>query len=141
MHAGLAVRGGINSALLAQFGLTGPVTIVEGQRGFCRLFSTQFDISKITAGLGEVYNITNTWFKIYPATGSVHTSIRATVDPRQCGRNIKAEDVTCIRIRIAETSLLHGGGIRQPQDVVGAQFSFAFSVALQIVKRRNDLHD
>ena len=140
IHAGLAARGGIHSALLAQFGLTGPATIIEGERGFCRIFSTRCDLSQLTSGLGQSFNIKNTWFKIYPATAPVHTSISATA--RLLAEHaFEPADVSRIRLRIAETSVMHGAGIRQPKDVIGAQFSVAYSVALQIAKGRNDLCD
>ena len=33
VHAGIAARGGIQAAMLARLGLTGPPTIIEGKRG------------------------------------------------------------------------------------------------------------
>ena len=138
VHAGIAARAGVNSALLAGFGLTGPVTIIEGKRGFCHLFSTRQDFSRITMGLGRTFNITNAWLKLYPATAPVHTSIRAA-ERLILEHGIEASEIARIRIAVAETSLLHGGGIRQPVDVIGAQFSFAYSVALRLTKHRNDL--
>jgi 2-methylcitrate dehydratase PrpD len=140
IHAGIAARAGIHSAQLAKFGLTGPPTIIEGRRGFCRLFSTQCDLSQLTTGLGDTFNITNVWFKVYPATGPVHTAIGATAKLVEDHR-IRPADVARIRVALAETSLMHGGGIHIPQDVIGDQFSLAFSVALAIVKRRNALSD
>jgi 2-methylcitrate dehydratase PrpD len=140
VHAGIAARAGVNSALLASFGLTGPETIIEGKRGFCRLFSTQSDPSKITRDLGRSFNIGNAWIKQYPATGPVHTSIMAAARLRQ-EHGLAAADIARIRIAVAETSLLHGGGIVAPSDVIGAQFSFAYSVALRFHKGSNDLAD
>jgi 2-methylcitrate dehydratase PrpD len=140
VHAGIAARAGVNSALLAQFGLTGPITIIEGERGFCRLFSTQCDLTKISGGLGEVLNVGNAWLKLYPATAPVHTSIMAATR-LMAEHAIKPHHISKIKIAVAETSILHGGGIRQPQDVIGAQFSFAFSVALRFIKGRNDVGD
>lgn len=140
IHAGIAARGGIHSALLAKFGLTGPATIVEGKRGFGHIFSVRFDPSKVTAGLGETFNISNTWFKIYPVNGNLHTPI-AGVARLVADHGIVPADVAQVRVGLAEPALLHGAGIRQPTDVIGAQFSLTFSLALAIAKRSNVLSD
>jgi 2-methylcitrate dehydratase PrpD len=46
VHAGIAARGGIQAAMLARLGLTGPPTIIEGKRGFLRVFADQCDVDK-----------------------------------------------------------------------------------------------
>jgi 2-methylcitrate dehydratase PrpD len=48
--AGVAARGGIQAALLAQLGLTGPPTIIEGKRGFLKVFADQSQPEEITRG-------------------------------------------------------------------------------------------
>jgi 2-methylcitrate dehydratase PrpD len=140
IHAGLGARGGVHSALLAKFGLTGPPTIVEGKRGFGQIFSTKFDPAKITSRLGETFNIANTWFKVYPVNGNIHTPIAGTAR-LVAEHDIKPEQVERIRVGVSEAALLHGAGIRQPEDVIGAQFSLVFSLALALVKRNNVLSD
>jgi 2-methylcitrate dehydratase PrpD len=138
IHAGLAARGGIQSAFLAQFGLTGPVTIIEGKRGFFQLFATQSDPSEIAIELGQSFNISNAMFKMYPAMAGIHPAIAAT-ERLVAEHGVVPADVVRIRVGIAEVTLLHGAGISQPQDVVGAQFSLAFSVALAVSGLGNSL--
>lgn len=138
IHAGIAARGGVQSALLAGLGLTGPATIIEGKRGFCQVFADKSDTSRITAGLGKVLNITNAWFKIYPVVGGIQTSI-AAMSRLVAEHDIKARDVKAVRIGLTESALLHCAAITRPSDVIGAQFSLAFSVALAIVRRSNEL--
>lgn len=138
IHAGIAARGGVHSALLAKFGLTGPPTIVEGKRGFCNVFAEASDPSLITPNLGQSFNISNAAFKMYPTVGSLHTSIEA-VRRAAVEHDIKPEEVDRIRVGMAEYALLHGAGIGRPQDVIGAQFSLGFSLALALIKRNNDL--
>jgi len=139
MHAGLAARGGIQSAVLAQYGLTGPETIIEGKRGFCHIFADKSNPDLILRNLGQTFNIRNSWIKMYPAIATVHTAI-AAVSELTHKYPVQPDEVVEIDVGIAEHSLLHGAAIYQPTDVASAQFSLGFSIALQIAKRANDLH-
>ena len=44
--AGIAARGGIQAAILAQLGLTGPPTIIEGKRGFLKCLPIRWSLKK-----------------------------------------------------------------------------------------------
>lgn len=136
--AGVAARGGIQAAMLAELGLTGPPTIIEGKRGFLRVFADQIEPEEITKGLGTDFKIMRVWFKIYPCVatvqGVIHT-LSKMIEQHRFG----AHEVEEIRVGISETSLSHGGAIYEPHDVAGAQFSLPFSLALRLLKNDNDL--
>jgi 2-methylcitrate dehydratase PrpD len=134
IHAGIAARAGVHSALLAADGLTGPPTIIDGERGFCRIFSDKWDMSKICRNLGEVFSTANVAFKLYPTAHNNHTPA-AAVEHLVSEHQIKPEQVASVRVGVAQKVLHHGAGIRQPQDVLGAQFSVAFSLALALTGR------
>jgi 2-methylcitrate dehydratase PrpD len=138
MHAGLAARGGIQSAVLAQYGLTGPATIIEGKRGFCHIFADNANPDLIVKDLGRTFKIRNMWIKMYPAIATIHTAIAAIAELTD-EYDIRSDKVVDIRVGIAEHSLLHGAAIYQPTDVTSAQFSLGFSIGLRIAKRSNDL--
>ena len=138
IHAGLGARGGVHAALLAKLGLTGPKTIIEGKRGFCRIFADVSDPSKITADFDNIIGIQNVMYKMYPTVGTLHPAI-AAVEGLVAKHGIKPGDVDQINVRIAKGALLHGAGIGKPTDVVSAQFSLAFSLALAICKGANHL--
>ena len=55
--AGVAARSGIQAAMLAQLGLTGPPTIIEGKRGFLKVFADQIEPEEITRDLGSDFKI------------------------------------------------------------------------------------
>jgi 2-methylcitrate dehydratase PrpD len=138
VHAGIAARGGLQAAMLARLGLTGPPTIIEGKRGFCRVFADQYDIDVITQDLGSDFKIMRIWFKIFPCVATVQgviDTLAKIIDEHQ----IRAADVEEIKVGISETSLSHGGAIYEPTDVASAQFSLPFSLALRLLKRDNDL--
>jgi 2-methylcitrate dehydratase PrpD len=52
--------------------------------------------------------------------------------------DISPEDVKSIEVGVNEGILLHGGTIFEPTEVIEAQFSLRFSLALRLLKRSND---
>lgn len=138
-HAGLAARNGLQSALLARYGLTGPLTILEGEKGFCRAFSDlSFDLAPITDGLGKSFEIKETWFKVHPVVYGIQSPIdgmTALIEQH----NVEPKDVKEIHVKVNRQAASHGAAIYEPADVVSAQFSLAFSLALRLLKKSNDL--
>jgi 2-methylcitrate dehydratase PrpD len=138
MHAGIAARDGIQAAMLVRLGLTEPPTIIEGKRGFCRVFADQYDMDVITQDLGTDFKIMRIWFKMYPCVATVQGVIDTLANLIE-KHKIRAADVEEINVGISETSLSHGGAIYEPHDVASAQFSLPFSLALRLLKNDNDL--
>jgi 2-methylcitrate dehydratase PrpD len=136
--AGVAARGGVQSALLAQLGLTGPPTIIEGKRGFLKVFADQVEPEEITRNIGNEFKIMRIWFKLYPCVATVQGVIYTLsnlIEEHRFG----PDDVAEIRVGISETSLSHGGAIYEPHDTASAQFSLPFSLAIRLLKNDNDL--
>ncbi len=136
--AGVAARGGIQSAMLAERGLTGPPTIIEGKRGFLRVFADQVEPEEITKDLGSDFKIMRIWFKLYPCVATVQGviyTLTKMIEEHRFG----ADDIDEIRVGISETSLSHGGAIYEPHDTASAQFSLPFSLAIRMMKNDNDL--
>jgi 2-methylcitrate dehydratase PrpD len=138
VHAGIAARGGIQAAMLVRLGLTGPPTIIEGKRGFLRVFADQCDPDVITKNLGSEFGIMRIWFKMFPCVATVQGVIDTLAKVIE-EHKIRADDVEEIQVGISETSLSHGGAIYEPHDVASAQFSLPFSLALRLLKNDNDL--
>ena len=136
--AGIAARGGIQSALLAQLGLTGPPTIIEGKRGFLKVFADVVEPEGITRDLGREFKILRIWFKLYPCVATVQGVIY-TLGKLIDEHRFTADDVEEIQVGISETSLSHGGAIYEPHDTATAQFSLPFSLAIRLLKNDNDL--
>ena len=136
--AGIAARGGIQSAMLAQLGLTGPPTIIEGKRGFLKVFADLVEPEEITRDLGREFKIMRIWFKLYPCVATVQGVIY-TLNKLIDEHRFSADDVDEIRVGISETSLSHGGAIYEPHDTASAQFSLPFSLAIRLLKNDNDL--
>jgi len=136
--AGIAARSGIQAAMLAQRGLTGPPTIIEGKRGFLKVFADQVEPEEINRDLGSDFKIMRIWFKLYPCVATVQGviyTLTKLIEEHRFG----PDDIDEIRIGISETSLSHGGAIYEPHDTASAQFSLPFSLAIRLLKNDNDL--
>ena len=138
-HAGLASRSGVEAALLAQAGLTGPTTIFEGKRGIFNLFGDGSGPS-IEPYWGGEYHILTTMFKMHPCAGTLHAALDCVKTIRE-KHSVPAEDVAAIDVYIADWAIPHGAEIVVPIDVISAQFSLAFSIGLQFATDDNSYLD
>lgn len=140
LYAALAARAGIEATDMAAAGVTGPLTIFEGLHGLFSAFADYAEPALATNGLGspesELY-ILRRWSKRYPAVGSVHGALdalsRLFLEPRA------ESEIETILIEVPEMAVEHGGGVGVPDDLVGAQFSFAYSAALRVIFGSNDI--
>ena len=55
LHLGRAAESGVVAASLVADGFTGPVSVLEGEFGFLKVFCTEWDESHLTKGLGGVF--------------------------------------------------------------------------------------
>lgn len=131
-HAGMASRAGLEAAVLAKAGLTGPLTIFEGLRGIHNLFSERNHIDPETFWDGE-WHIMNTFVKLHPMVGTTHAALDAlgmVLDRRPAG----PDEIAGIEIGIVDWAIPHGATIVHPHDMLSAQFSLAFASALRVVR-------
>ena len=142
LHSAIAVRGGMVAALLAQRGLTGPATILEGLRGIPRVFVGVEDVEPMLTDLNNRgwFAIQGRTVKPFPTLGTIHTSIQAMTRLMHQQRILPGQ-VKAIHVGVNSLTLTHGGTIHEPKDTIGAQCSLAFSLGLRLVRGRNDLRD
>ena len=140
LHAGFAAQAGIRAALLARSGLTGPVTALEGVKGFCQAFANKYYLKEITTGLGKDYRIMWTGNKPYCCCAAQHTAIDATVAITR-EHPIVPEEIEQIVIEQMPREVRTVGNVVEPQDITSAQFSGRFGVALRLIKGSNGFSD
>jgi len=138
MHAGLACAGGMRSALLAAAGLTGPSTILEGKRGILSVFGGELKTEPLVKNLGGEYAVMHAAIKRFPVNASQHSPIEL-LDHLMQQHKLEPRDIEKIEVGVNEGVLLHGGTIFEPKEVIEAQFSLRFSLALRLLKGSNDL--
>jgi 2-methylcitrate dehydratase PrpD len=95
-HCGWAAHGGVVAAELAQAGLTGPPTVVEGRFGFMQAYcGDQVNLDEITENLGVTWVLPDLFFKPYPCNHFTHAGIDAA-------RIMKANGITADQIESLE---------------------------------------
>ena len=136
LHMGRAAEGGVLAAKLAADGFTGPTSVLEGHYGFLRVFCNDWDVAELTQGLGQTWFTTDIMFKRYACHITAHNPVDAVLDLRR-EHKFSPADVASITIngneRMATTN-----NIPAPPDVMLAQYSIPFSVALSLYRNPID---
>jgi 2-methylcitrate dehydratase PrpD len=96
VSVGNAARNGVWSALLAEKGFDGPPEPLAGVQGFYHAMGETPDLSRVTDGLGESWEIMATSYKPYPCGFVIHPVLDCVLDWR---RDHPAAEVTGVVVR------------------------------------------
>jgi 2-methylcitrate dehydratase PrpD len=144
MGPGLAAKGGITAALMAERGITGAKNSLEGEFGMFNLYHAgDYDAKTLTADLGKRFEGINIGFKPYPCCGLTHPFIDAVLLLKS-KHDIKADQVQSITAYGGESAYalcLPPEVKRAPRTIVDAQFSLPWAVATALVKGKVSLED
>jgi 2-methylcitrate dehydratase PrpD len=83
VSVGNAARNGLWSALLAGKGFEGPAEPLAGRQGFYHALGDAPDLSRVTDGLGESWEIMATSYKPYPCGFVIHPVLDCVLDWRR----------------------------------------------------------
>jgi 2-methylcitrate dehydratase PrpD len=143
LHAGNSARNGVVAALLAQNGFTGNESIMEGNLGFCSMFSA----GKVSGmedkeeGLGKTWRIVTPGMstKPYPCCRSTHSSIDASLHLR----NVQGVDAGEIVKILCKTSPQHTRLARfhKPKSAYEGKFSIPYCIAAALLRGKILLED
>jgi 2-methylcitrate dehydratase PrpD len=132
LHMGRAAEGGVLAASLAADGFTGPTSVLEGEYGFLRVFCTDWDVAELTRGLRTDYFTLDIMLKRYACHITAHNPVEAALELRNAHK-FAPSDVAAITVagneRMARTN-----NIPAPGDMMMAQYSIPFSVALSLYR-------
>jgi 2-methylcitrate dehydratase PrpD len=128
LHLGRAAEGGVLAASLARGGFEGPGSVLEGRFGFLNAFADNADPEKLTAALGKTWETRTICFKRCACHATAQTPVQGLEDLRK-EAGFAAADVVEIVLG-TNNKVLANHDIRQPADVMSAQYSVPFSVAL-----------
>ena len=132
IHSAIPTQAGVRAALFAEIGITAPHTILEGEKGFCKVFAGKYDLSRLTDSLGETWHLLDNGLKPYSCCHLIHAAFDA-LDNIRDETPLRPEDVNAVRVATnSEPILSHIGSIMEPDDILGAQFSLPFSVAMRL---------
>jgi 2-methylcitrate dehydratase PrpD len=136
LHLGRASEAGVLAASLAAAGFAGPRTVLEGQFGFLRVFCTEFEESALTRNLGREYVTLSTVLKRYPCHATAHAAVKAVRD-LQAEHGFMGADVEAITVT-GTSRMVERHNILEPPDLMLAQYSIPFCVALALFREARD---
>ena len=137
LHLGRAAESGVLAASLAGESFTGPASVLEGEFGFLRVFcGSEFDPHELTNGLGDSYATRSIMLKRFPCHVTAHTSVQAILDLR-AEHSYAAADVASVHIA-GNDKMARVNNIPSPADIMMAQYSIPFCVALAHVRDPRD---
>ena len=131
-NLGRGAEGGVVAASLAESGFTGPSTVIEGEGGFLRAFCPKWDTAELTDGLHTNFKTMTIMIKRYACHITAHTPVEAILDLRQ-QHGFTAADVAAISVA-GSPRMATVNNIPAPKDVLLAQFSIPFCVALALYR-------
>jgi len=147
-HAARSAQNGIEAALLARAGLTGPRTVLEDKQGFIAATSDVYHLPALTAGLGRDFEVDATTFRPYYGCTLTITASGATAEIMKRHAKASSHDVVAISVR-CNPVVIEEVGNADPQTLLSARLSIQFNVALVVVRgdvfvgdvTDEDLHD
>ena len=136
-HGGRAAQVGVDSARLAQCGLSASATAIEGPHGMLRAFSPKGAVDRerpfVAGGPWQILRFRLN-LKRYPVVGAAQRCIDAVLGL------LEAAPVDVARVRRIEThvSRRHAAVMphHRPQDSLQAKFSLEFAVACALLRGR-----
>jgi len=130
-HAGKAAQNGALAALLAERGFDSSQEIVEGKRGFARIYSDGAATEALTADLGGEWLIETNGHKPYACGVVLHPLIDAVIAIRDRER-IDPASVDAIELRL-HPLVLTITGVTEPTSGLQSKFSFRHSATVALV--------
>jgi 2-methylcitrate dehydratase PrpD len=131
LHAGKAAANGVLAALLAERGFDATQEIIEGKKGFSRIYSDVAEPERLTEGLGQGWLIESNGHKPYACGVVLHPLIDAVIAIRNRDR-IDPAAVNAIELR-AHPLVLSITGVVEPTTGLQSKFSTLHSAAVALI--------
>ena len=136
LHLGRAAESGVLAASLAADGFTGPHSVLEGEAGFLKVFCPEWDLSDLTHGLGSDFATLRLCLKRFPVHMTAHTAVQAILE-LQAEHGFNGAQVD--RVVVAGNERMATiNNIPDPTDIMMAQYSIPFCVALALFRDPRD---
>ena len=139
LHPGKSSVNGLLAALLAQKGFTGSSRIFEGEKGFLRATSDDYDLAVLIDGLGETFHTARNSLKFYASCGHTHSAIEAALGAWR-GSNTDLAAIRSITVYIYQEALDLLENVEAHTPYL-AKFNLPFCVATALNFGHVDLDD
>ena len=131
LHAGKAASNGVLAALLAERGFDSTQEIIEGKKGFARIYSDTAEPGQLTEGLGDNWLIESNGHKPYACGVVLHPLIDAVIAIRNRDA-IDPASVNEIGLRV-HPLVLSITGVVEPSTGLQSKFSTLHSAAVALI--------
>ena len=128
LNAGFAARNGLAAARLAAEGFEGPGAPIEGLRGFVNVFGGNADLSQLTQGLGEDWEMKQVAYKPYPSGVVLHALIDACLEHREELKTGQSIQVHLSPLAVERTDR------PEPRNAIEARLSAQHAVAVALLR-------
>jgi len=136
LNPGWAAHSGLVASALAAAGYQAPLTAIEGPFGFLHAYGRSPRPEAVTANLGSGLKLMETSVKLHACCRYMHASIDCALDLRS-QLDGRLEQIQSIRAGVLSAGYeVVGAPIeakRRPRNVVDAQFSIPFGIAVALV--------
>lgn len=99
-HPGRSAQSGYVAALLAREGFTSGERSLEGPRGFAAVQAAEYDLSKITSGLGDTWDLRVNTYKPFPCGIVNHPTIDGCIQLHD-EHHVASDQIAAVRLRVA----------------------------------------
>ena len=129
LHTAHAAGTGLMSAYLAKQGFTGAKCILEGAQGMAAGMSTDADVRKLTAGLGQRWATVETSFKYHASCRHTHPAADALLQVVKA-HQLKLSDIAKVVTHVHQGAIDVLGPVVDPATVHQSKFSMGTVLAL-----------
>ncbi len=126
----LANAAGVEAALLAREGYTGPEHAIDGKEGLMHCLGEGWDESMMTDGLGDSFKITQCGMKAHPTEALTHAPITATLGLIRTHK-LQPEDIASVEVKTISRAadILSDPSKYDPQSKETADHSLPYCLA------------
>jgi len=132
-HAERSAQNGVEAALLASEGFTGPRTVLEDAQGFVAALSDFADLSALTSELGVTYEVDHTSFRPFFGCSLTITASAATAELMRQNPGRRPDDLAQLIVRCHPKSIEEVGK-PDPDTLSAARLSMEFNLALVLLR-------
>ena len=132
-------RNAVFAAILAKHGMTGPAPIFEGEKGFMKLVSGQFELEDF-GGKDSPFKILDTYIKFYPAEYHSQSAIEAAIELKSKIGDIDTIESIEVRTFDACYEIIGSGAEKwNPKTRETADHSLPYCIAVALVDGKVEL--
>jgi len=138
LHLGRAAESGLLAASLAEEGYEGPESVLDGKFGYLQAYckADKVEPELLTKGLGETWETLRICLKRYACHITSHTPVQA-LRTLMAEHRFSAEDAASVTVE-GGAKLISHHNIPEPADVMQAQYSLPFCIALALHRDPDD---